>query len=158
MPSNECADKVMPFDALDMTVGTKTICKVGATLKFDRPSKKVKPRGRPEGWKRPGHLDGFVDDTGVHVMATGDASTRVYREMSGRKDILPAPFLGRMRILPRQGMGQVHRAMPWRQILLVQRPDPGQVVLEQGGERGGKGGVAVLIALARTALMLPGSA
>ena len=47
-------------------------------------------------------------------------------------------------------MGQVHLAMPLRQILLMQRLDPGQVVLEPGCEGGGKGGETVLIALART--------
>ena len=40
--------------------------------------------------------------------------------------------------------------MPLSQILLMQRLDPGQVVLEQRGERGGKGGEPVLVAFART--------
>jgi len=40
------------------------------------------------------YLDGFVDDAGVNVMATGDTGTRVYGDVPGGKDILPAPFLG----------------------------------------------------------------
>jgi hypothetical protein len=47
-------------------------------------------------------------------------------------------------------MGQVDLAMSLRQVLLMQRLDPGQVVLEQRGECGGKGGEAVLVAFART--------
>ena len=65
------------------------------------------------------HLDGLVDDTGVNVMATGDASTRVHGEIPGRKDILPAPLPGSIRILPSQRMGQVDLAMPLRQVLLM---------------------------------------
>ena len=39
------------------------------------------------------HLDGLVDDAGVHVMATGDTGTRVDGNIPGGKDVLPAPFL-----------------------------------------------------------------
>jgi hypothetical protein len=52
-----------------------------------------------------GHFDGFVDDTGVNVMATGDTGTRVDGNVPGGEDILLAPFLGGMRILPSQSMG-----------------------------------------------------
>src|SRR5205823_11777476 len=94
------------------------------------------------------HLDGFVDNAGVNMMATGDTGTRVDGNVPGGEDILPAPFLGGIRILPSQRMGQVDLAMPLRQILLMQRLDPGQVVLEQRGECGGKGGETVPRALA----------
>jgi len=47
-------------------------------------------------------------------------------------------------------MGQVDLAIALSQILLMQRFHPGQVVLEQRGERGGKGGEPVFVALART--------
>jgi hypothetical protein len=97
-----------------------------------------------------GRLDGFVDDAGINMMATGDARTRVYGEIPGGQDILPAPFLGGIRILPSQSMGQVDLALTLSQVLLMQRLDPGQVVLEQRGERGGKGGEPVFVALART--------
>ena len=40
--------------------------------------------------------------------------------------------------------------MPLSQVLLMQRLDPGQVALEQRGERGGKGGEPVLVTLTRT--------
>ena len=33
-----------------------------------------------------GHLDGFVDDTGVNVMATGDTGARVDGNVPGRED------------------------------------------------------------------------
>jgi hypothetical protein len=49
-----------------------------------------------------------------------------------------------MGILPLQGMGQVDFAMALSQILLVQRPDPGEGILEQRRERDGKGGESVL--------------
>src|SRR5919106_6027734 len=87
-----------------------------------------------------GHLDGLVDDTGVNVMATGDTRTRVDGNVPGGEDILPTPFLGGIRILPSQSMGQVDLAMPLSQVLLMQRLDPGQVVLEQRGECGGDEG------------------
>ena len=70
-------------------------------------------------------LDGFVDDAGIHMMTARDTSTRVYREVPGGEDILPAPLLRGTEILPLQGMGQVDLAMALSQILLVQRPDPG---------------------------------
>jgi hypothetical protein len=95
-----------------------------------------------------GHLDSLVDDTGINVMATGDAGTRVSGEVSSRKDILPGPFLGGMRILPSQRMRQVHFAISLRQILLMQRLDAGQVVLEQRGQSSRKGGKPVFAALA----------
>ncbi len=40
--------------------------------------------------------------------------------------------------------------MPLSQVLLMQRLDPGQVVLEQRRQGGGKGGEPVFVALART--------
>lgn len=43
--------------------------------------------------------------------------------------------------------------MSLSRILLMQRLDPGQVVLEQRGERGRKGGEPVLVALARTEVL-----
>ena len=82
-------------------------------------------------------------------MATGDTGTRVYGDVPGGEDILPTPFFGSIRILPSQSMGQVDLAMPLRQVLLMQRLDPDQVVLEQRGECGGKGGEPVPVALAR---------
>ena len=95
------------------------------------------------------HLDGLIDDAGVHMMATGDARTRVNGEIPGGKDILPAPFRGGLGIFPRQRMREVHRAMPLSQILLMQGLDPSQVVLEQRRQGGGKGGEPILVALAR---------
>src|SRR5262245_15507788 len=96
-----------------------------------------------------GYLDGFVDDAGVNVMATGDTGMRVDGDVPGGEAILPAPFLGGMRILSSQSMGQVDLAMPLRQVLLMQCLDPGQALLEQRDTYGGKGGEAVLVALAR---------
>ncbi len=126
---------------------------VGAALEQVRGEGMAKGVGT-DGLRQPGtadgHLDGFVDDAGVNVMATGDTGTRVYGDVPGGEDILPTPFLGGMRSLPSQRMGQVDLAMPLSRILLMQRLDPGQVVLEQRGERGGNGGEPVLVALART--------
>lgn len=97
-----------------------------------------------------GHFDGFVDDAGINVMAAGHTRTRAYGQIPGGEHILPAPFLGGGGILPSQSMRQVHLAMPLSQILLMQRLDPGQVVLEQRGQGGGKGGEPVFVALAGT--------
>ena len=55
------------------------------------------------------HLDGFVDDARVNMMATREARARVNGEIPGRKDILPAPFLGGSGVFPRQRMRKVHR-------------------------------------------------
>jgi hypothetical protein len=95
------------------------------------------------------YRDGFVDDAGVNVMTTGDPGTRDYGEVPGGEDILPAPFLGGMRRLPSQHMGQVDRAMTLSRILLMQCLDPGQMALEQQGEHGGNGGAPVLVARTR---------
>ena len=100
--------------------------------------------------RRNGHLDGFVDDAGINMMTACDTRTGVYGEVPGGEDILPAPLLGGMGILPIQRMGQVDLTMALSQILLVPRPDPGQVILEQRRERSGNGGEPVLVALTRT--------
>jgi hypothetical protein len=78
------------------------------------------------------HLDGLVDDARVHMMATGDASTWIHGKIPRGKDILPALFFRGRRIFSRQRMRQGHLAIPLHQVLLMPRPDPGQVVLEQG--------------------------
>lgn len=83
------------------------------------------------------------------MMAASDDRAGVNREIPGRKDILPAPFLGGVGIFPRQGIGEVDRAVPPSQILLMQRLDPSQMVLEQRGERGGKGRESVFVAFPR---------
>ena len=84
-----------------------------------------------------GHFDSFVDDAGINVMAAGHTRMRVYGQIPGGEHILPALFLGGGGILPSQSVRQVHLAMPLSQILLMQRLDPGQVVLEQRGQGGG---------------------
>ena len=43
-------------------------------------------------------------------------------------------------------MGQVDLAMSLNEVLLMQRLDPSQVILEQRGERGRNGGEPVLVA------------
>ena len=53
------------------------------------------PKGRgADGLRQTGtahrHLDGLIDDAGVHMMATGDAGTRVDGDVPGGKDRLPA--------------------------------------------------------------------
>ena len=121
--------------------------------------KQVGGEGMPEGMgadllgqtgtaNRP--LDGLVDDAGVHVMATSAARTRVNGEIPGRKDLLPAPFLSGIGVFPSQSMREVRLTMLLSQVLLRQRLDPGQVVLEHRRKGGGKGGEPVFVALART--------
>jgi hypothetical protein len=57
-------------------------------------------------------------------MVLGDTGTSVYGEIPGREDILLAPFVGGMRRLPSQSVGQAVLARPVRRILLMQRLDP----------------------------------
>jgi hypothetical protein len=76
------------------------------------------------------HRDGLVDDAGVHMMAMGNASTRVNGEMPGREDRRPTPFLGGMRGFPSQRIREGGLAMPLSQALLMPRLDPGQVLLD----------------------------
>jgi hypothetical protein len=97
-----------------------------------------------------GHRDGLVDDAGGNVMAGDDTGTRSYGEIPGGEDLRPDPCLGDMRSLPSQRMGQVDLAMPLSRILLMPRPDPGQVVLEQRGKRVGNGGESVFVVPVRT--------
>jgi hypothetical protein len=58
------------------------------------------------------HLNGLVDDTGVHMMTPGEARTGVSGGMPGRKDMRPAPCLGGKGVFPYQRLGQVDLAMP----------------------------------------------
>ena len=95
------------------------------------------------------HLDGFIDDARVHMMAAGDAGAGVDGHVAGGEDILPAPCGGRLGIFSLQRMRQIDRPMALGQILLVQRFDPGEVILEERNERGGKGREAILIAFPR---------
>jgi hypothetical protein len=46
------------------------------------------------------------------MMATSDTGTRVYGDVPGGKDILPAPLLRGVGIFPIQRMGQVNITMP----------------------------------------------
>jgi hypothetical protein len=75
-------------------------------------------------------LNGLIDNAGINMMTTGDSRARVNGEITGGEDILPTPFLGSMGVFPRQSVGKVHVAMPLSQVPLVQRLDPGQMVLE----------------------------
>jgi hypothetical protein len=86
------------------------------------------------------YLNGLINDAKVSMMAPGEASTRGNGEIPVRKDVLTAPFLGGIGVFPSQSKGQLEPRMPLRQGLLMQRLDPGKVVLEQRRERGGKGG------------------
>jgi hypothetical protein len=85
---------------------------------------------------------------GINVMATGDTGTRIYREIPGGEDILPARLLSGMRSLPSERMGQVDLAIPLSRILLMKRPDPAQVIQKQRRQGDGRGGEPVLVALA----------
>jgi hypothetical protein len=94
-------------------------------------------------------LDGLVDNAGINVVATGDAGTRVNREIAGREDVLPAPLRGG-RVFPSQRMGEIHLAMPLSQVLLIERLDSSQMVLEQRRKGAGKRREPVFITLAGT--------
>jgi len=57
------------------------------------------------------YLDGFVDDAGINMMTSCATRTRGDGEVPGGEDILPAPLLGGVGILPLQCVGQVDLAM-----------------------------------------------
>jgi hypothetical protein len=82
------------------------------------------------------------------MMAAGDPGAGVDGDGTGGEDILPAPFRRALRVLALERMGQVHCPMALGQILLMQRFNPDEVVLEERDERGGKGRETVLISLA----------
>ena len=94
------------------------------------------------------HLDGLVDDAGVHVMATGDAQTRVAGQLPGGEDVRPAPGLGARPRLPSQCMGLVRLACPEPNPLML-RLDPSEVILSTG-VRGTVRWSPVLVPLTRT--------
>jgi len=71
------------------------------------------------------HLDGLVNDTRVHMLATGDATARVNGEIPRRKDLLPTPFCSGNGVFARQRMREVRRARPSGHVLLMERLDPG---------------------------------
>ena len=73
------------------SVGTDLLCQAGAA---------------------DGHLDGFVDDAGINMMAASDIGTRIYGEVSGGENVLPNPLLWGIWILPIQRMRQVNTTMP----------------------------------------------
>jgi hypothetical protein len=56
------------------------------------------------------HLDSLVNDARINMMATGDTRTRVYGDVPGGEDILPAPFFSDIGGFPSQRMGQVDPA------------------------------------------------
>ena len=92
-------------------------------------------------------LDGFVDNTWVKMVATGETRSRINRERPGRKDILPAPFPGSRGVFARQRIREIHRTIPLRQIMLMERVDPSEVVLQQRRQGGRKGSEPILVTL-----------
>jgi hypothetical protein len=83
------------------------------------------------------------------MMATGDAGAGIDGHVAGWEDILPAPCGGRLRVFALEGIGQVHRPMALRAILLVQCFDPHEVVVQKRDKRGGKGGAAIFLPFPR---------
>ena len=77
-------------------------------------------------------------------MAPGDTGAGVDGHVASGEDVLPAPFRRCLPIFPFQRMGKVDCPMALRQILLMQGFDPGEVVLEERGERRRKGRKASL--------------
>jgi hypothetical protein len=82
-------------------------------------------------------LNRFIDDTGVHMMATGDAGAGVDGHVASWEGVLPAPCRCCLPIFPLQRMGQVDGPIALRQILQMQGFDPDEVVLEERDEHRG---------------------
>src|SRR5512147_599288 len=97
-----------------------------------------------------GHLDGFVDDTGVDVMPARDAGTGVDREVTRGKDVLPTPLSAGLRILVGQRVRQIDLPVTLGQILIVQGLDFAEVVLKKGNQTDRKGGNPVFVSFAGT--------
>src|SRR5262245_52063531 len=85
------------------------------------------------GYARPLHagFDGLVDNAGIDVVATRDARAWVYRQVSGGKQILPAPFFAGLRKFSRKCVRQVDLPVTPAQILLVEGFDFGEMILQE---------------------------
>ncbi len=78
------------------------------------------------------YLDGFVDDTGIDMMAAHGVTAWVRSASTRGKNVLPAPFTACPRILASQGIGQIHLAVSLCQILFVDQADFRQMLFETG--------------------------
>jgi hypothetical protein len=95
------------------------------------------------------HLNGLVDNTGINMMATDDTRASVNGDIPRGKYVLSDPFPSSPGVLPGQGIGQVHLAAPFGEILLMKCSYPTQMVLEERRQADRKGGEPILIALSR---------
>lgn len=67
----------------------------------------------------------------MHMMATDGAAARIDRQARAGKDILPAPFGGRLRIFACQSVRQKHGPISLFEISLVQALDRGEMLLQR---------------------------
>lgn len=81
-----------------------------------------------------GGSDRFLQAGFIHVMAAHQIGARVAGEFGGRKDVLPAPFLGGIGIFPIESVGQINAAKAPLQIIPVESGGISQLALQRGNE------------------------
>ena len=64
-------------------------------------------------------LDGFINDTGINMVATSNTASRVYGKRTGGENVLPAPFSGGIGVFSSQGIGHLNFAIPIGQIIFM---------------------------------------
>jgi len=90
---------------------------------------------------------GALEHLVLDVMPTDDAVARIAREPLGRKDILPAPFARRVRILARQRERQPDGAESLVEVLLMQLDDVQPMLAQRPDDRARHHGDAIFLPL-----------
>ena len=72
--------------------------------------------------------NGTAHSSLMGMVAPLHATPGIDGQLRGRKDVLPLPFLRRIRVLAVQSMGQIDRTKPLQKISVVEFPNPLQVV------------------------------
>src|SRR5215475_3456443 len=74
--------------------------------------------------------NGFLDRVFREVMPAFFAATWIDRPMSRGKNVLPSPIFSRIRIFPRQRVRQIDFSKTGVKIVLMQKPDFLQMMLQ----------------------------
>lgn len=73
----------------------------------------------------------------VYMMASSHAGSRIDRQAARWKHILPTPFFRRIGIFFLQRVRQINRTIALRHVLIMQRPHPNQMRLQDAIELSG---------------------
>ena len=95
-----------------------------------------------------GFLDRPLNGVSVEVMAPASSRTRVSAHAPGREDVLPGPLRGGVRVLPRQGVGQMDRPSTQGAVPFPFGASGAEMTLERHDELVGQRGHAILVPFA----------